>query len=49
LTWPRRRFASSLRSFDAADGFVGTRLRGTRSASRKAAVSRSIASSRLRS
>ena len=46
---PRRFFASSRFSRAARDGFVGTRLRSTRSASARRATSRSIASSRLRS
>ena len=52
----RSRFVALRRFFDsrrfsraARDGFVGTRLRSTRSASARRATSRSIASSRLRS
>ena len=48
LTRERRRFSSSRRSTDACDGFVGLRLRGTRSASRSWPTSRSSASSRFR-
>ena len=46
---PRRFFASTRFAFAARDGFVGTRLRSTRSAAASRATSRSIASSRLRS
>src|SRR5207245_11798990 len=46
---PRRRFCSSRRSCAALPGFVGTRRRSTRSASRRRSTNRSSASSRLRS
>src|SRR5262245_22581053 len=45
----RWRFPSSRRSLDDLVGAVGTRVRGTASASRSLSTSRSIASSRLRS
>src|SRR5205823_851203 len=48
LTLLRRRFCSSRRSTAAFVGLVARRRRGTRSASRRASTSRSVASSRLR-
>ena len=48
LSWLRRRFCSSRRSTAALLGLVGRRRLGTRSASRRASTSLSVASSRLR-